>query len=222
MGTSKAQLDAMNLYAALMDEARMRIQTTEFAISGLLNFHPVIIREFSYLQMRILCEMIALGCLVAHGDIAGAKSKTLSKAWQADEIFAGLERLHPDFYPQPVKQVVLPTYHRLDPIADGFMTKAELLDFYRKSGDVLHRGNLRKLLKGPISAPQNYPDVREWLTKTKLLLDLHRIGLLGGNDHFICFLSAQVAGGKAQVAHAEAALPPEGLFGPDDQTNPTT
>jgi hypothetical protein len=217
---TQAQQNAMNLYAGMMEEVKMRINSIEYATSGLLNFHPVIIREFSYLQLRMICELVALGCLVAHGDIPATKSKTLSKAWQADEILNALERLHPDFYPHPVKQIRHPTHHELQAIESGFLTRKELLILNGKCGDVIHRGNLRKLLAGPISAQKGHPDVRDWLNKIKALLDSHRIALIGGQSHFVCVLSAQLAGGAVQVAFAEAALPPSELLrsvGRDDR-----
>ena len=79
-----------DLYAGMMEEIKLRISSIEYATSGLLHFHPVIIREFAYLQLRMICELIALGCLVAHGDVPATKSKMLSKVWQADEILKRL------------------------------------------------------------------------------------------------------------------------------------
>jgi hypothetical protein len=113
---TKDQQNAMNLYGGMMEEAKMRIDSIEYAVSGLLKFHPVIIREFAYLQLRMLCELIALGCLVAHGDIPATKSKTLSKAWNAEDIINTLENLHPDFYPHPVEQIRYPKYQEFRPI----------------------------------------------------------------------------------------------------------
>src|SRR3981081_1016837 len=113
---TKDQQSAMNIYSGLMDEMKIRLDAVEFAISGLLQFHPIIHREFSYLQLRMICELIALGCLVAHGDIPATKSKTLRRAWSADEIFKALEKLHPDFYPHPVEQITVPGWMELRPI----------------------------------------------------------------------------------------------------------
>jgi|SRR5882724_2304781 len=56
--------------------------------------------EFCYLQLRMLCELIAVGCLVVHGDVEGTKG--LCKVWAADKVMKRLEKLHPDFYPHPM------------------------------------------------------------------------------------------------------------------------
>ncbi len=53
-----------------------------------------------------------------------------------------------------------------------------------------------------------------WIRKIRLLLRTHRIGLIGGQSHFVCVMSASQAGGKAQVAFAEAALPPSEFLSP--------
>src|SRR5258705_11952667 len=103
---TKDQRHAMDRYSGMMEEMKLRIVAAEFAISGLMKFHPVIVREFSYLQLRMVCELIALGCLMAHGDIPA--TKTLRRAWSAEEIFNKLERLHPDFYPPPVEHISQP------------------------------------------------------------------------------------------------------------------
>lgn len=209
---TKTQQAAIDLYQGLMEEVKLRIRSVELAISGLLTFHPFIIREFAYLQLRMICELIALGCLTAHGDLPGASSKNLRKAWSADEIIKALELLHPDFYPHPVKQVVYPTHHVLEPVTSGFLTKDELLSLNGKCGDIVHRGSVKKLLTGPISVEATHPDAAEWLGKIKTLLGVHRIGLKGGSSHVICVLSAELAKGAAQVAFAEAALPPSDVL----------
>jgi hypothetical protein len=74
---------------------------------------------------------------------------------------------------------------------------------------------LRKLLAGPISAQRNHPDVSAWIRKIRLLLRVHLIGLIGGQSHFVCVMSAELMGGKAQVAFAEAELPPSEFLSPD-------
>ena len=92
------------LYAALMEEVKVRIECIEQALAGRTGFPPPIVREFCYLQLRLLSELIALSCLVAHGDIAGLQSHKSGRAWSADEILKRLTELRPHFYPIAVKQ----------------------------------------------------------------------------------------------------------------------
>jgi hypothetical protein len=85
--------------------------------------------EFCYFQLRIICELIALACLTAHGDIQGTKSNRLQEAYQADLIIKALTKLHAKFYPVPSIQ----SENKIDGswqrtyLTDGFLTKPELL-----------------------------------------------------------------------------------------------
>src|ERR1700730_10759516 len=98
MPTQK-QLQAAALYGGIMEEIKIRISAIDAGTGGLLPLSPVIIREHCFLQIRIICELIALGVLVAHGDIEATKTSKLQKAWHAKEIMDALLKLHQDFYP---------------------------------------------------------------------------------------------------------------------------
>lgn len=99
--------EASGIYAALMEEARTRLETLRRAVDGDLGLPPFAVHDFGYLQLRLLCEIIALGCLVAHGDIAAARP--LRKAYEADRIVRQLGKLHPGFYPVPAFRTVRPS-----------------------------------------------------------------------------------------------------------------
>ncbi len=63
---TQADLDAANVYAAIMEEAKLRaLSINMFSGAGYAIPLPLK-RECCFLQLRMLCELIALGCLVAH------------------------------------------------------------------------------------------------------------------------------------------------------------
>jgi hypothetical protein len=79
----------MNLYQALMSEAKERIDEIGFRLA-MIKTEPTartsaFEAEFAYLQMRYLCEIVALACLSAHQSYGLTAS--LKKEWNADEIF---------------------------------------------------------------------------------------------------------------------------------------
>jgi hypothetical protein len=89
---------AMNIYAGLMDEIKARISWIDAAIDQTSKWPDrVAVYEFSYLQLRMVCESIALGCLIAHGDVGIANK--LKTQYAADKIIAELGKLHPDVLP---------------------------------------------------------------------------------------------------------------------------
>src|SRR5712664_2962101 len=94
---TQQQLDAASLYADLLEEAKGRIFSIDAAIGGRAGIQGPLAREYAYLQLRMLCEVIALGCLVAHGDLSAAQATKLQKEYAADKIIKRLDGLHANF-----------------------------------------------------------------------------------------------------------------------------
>lgn len=201
---TQADNDAAGLYASIMEEAKLRVLSINtLTNSGLALPHPLL-RECCFLQLRILCELISLGCLVAHGDIAEAKSAKLRSMWNAGEIVKYLERLHPNFYPSPRKPVFSPGRVHLDDYDREFLTKNQLLTLYGKCGDALHRGDLRSLFDPKSQHTAGFQDIQEWGQKIINLLSVHLISRIGGHFHFVVALEAPQVGGKVLVSIAES------------------
>ena len=95
----------INLYCNLMEEIKRRIEVIVSVERQTIAVPVIVALELCYLQLRLICETIALGCLVAHGDVTGTQSGKMKKAYEADWILNNLERLHPKFYPIPTKQI---------------------------------------------------------------------------------------------------------------------
>jgi hypothetical protein len=151
------------------------------------GFPGPVVREICYLQLRMLCELIALACLVAHGDISTALSSRLRKAYEADKILAQLEAL---FYAQPVRQLARPEGGwNLEIIQTStFLSKAELLALYAKSGAFLHRGSFKNLMSSQAPIVINLPEIVRWAQKIHDLLAIHVVALLGGEHGIVCML----------------------------------
>lgn len=162
---NQTQLAASALYANLMTEIKIRITAINTGTLNQLPVPPPIVKEFCFLQVRMICELIALGCLVAHGDISATKSSKLQKAWEADKIIEALEALHPDFFPVPVVQGIgAPLssgakHHTIEPRVPHPLPKAEFLKLYHKCGETLHRGSIKKLLSQKTPIQVHYPDI---------------------------------------------------------------
>jgi hypothetical protein len=137
----------ITLYTALMEEVKIRIATTNTLVSGKTGLLGPLAQESCYLQFRFMCELIALGCLVAHGDIDATRANKFRKEYSADKILHHLEDLHPDYFPFPSTITAKPSgvseifLHK----EGNFLKKNELIDLYGKCGDHLHLGNLKKL-----------------------------------------------------------------------------
>jgi len=135
----------MKMYLALMQEVIIRLDAMA-VISKIHTIPRKLVIEICYLELRLLCEVIALGCLVAHGDIK--LSKKIENTYEADKIILALGKLKPHFYPQaclielqaPGRKSV--TVTEADP--SKHLSKEKLIALWRYTGDVLHRSPLRK------------------------------------------------------------------------------
>jgi hypothetical protein len=114
-----------------------------------------------------------------------------------------LARLHPDFYPWPIKwhpakpDGIIPFEH----VPEGFLTKEELLELNGRCGDALHRGSLTKLLKQELQIVTRFPEIADACRRIRNLLDHHRIVLIDKSLIF-CTLTDPESGG-VEIAFAD-------------------
>ncbi len=199
------------LYANLMEEVKLRFDCINLAVQGRIGYAPPILREICWLQVRMLCELITLSCLVAHGDIVALQTHKIGKAYSADEILDKLAKLRPHFYPIPIVQKLTnpeaPQGKRkydttvVDPSP---LPKVDLISLYGKTHRHLHRGSLKKLLSmdAPIDTNVNFPEIVGHVQKICNLLSHHMIAV--SENHLIfCMLQNASNNNRVQVITAE-------------------
>jgi hypothetical protein len=173
-----------------MEEVKVRISAIDAGTNGSLqSLPPAMVREFCFLQIRMTSELIALACLVAHGDLT--KASNLRKEWQADKIMDGLERLHPDFFPQSVLQSKDAQGHLVLSPRPGTLTKQDLLGLHGECNKFLHKGSLKSLLKGRFPVQIHFPDITAKAQKLNDLLELHSVFMSDHKEVYICILRSQ-------------------------------
>jgi hypothetical protein len=160
-------------YRSLMNEIKFRVESLNQALGGeLAVLKPVFIEEFCYLQLRMICELIAFGCLIVHGTLKPRQD--LFKTHKADWIAAELSKLHSDFFPKPIELTETAHGPTWTIKKGGYLTMAELKRLStRECGKHLHRGSAKDVIDKPLS-PQ-LPKVAEWRNKIGELLEHHYI-----------------------------------------------
>jgi hypothetical protein len=187
-----------------MEEAKQRLSAIDTLINGGTGLPEGAAYECCFLQLRMICEVISLGCLTAHGDIA-ATSK-LRKRYEADKIIKELAKLHPHFYPKALSQwksgEEMPETTIL---MDGFLTKRELIRLYAKCGGILHRGS-KETMFGPLNV--DFATVLGLQRKIATLLKYHAIFLLDNKSIVFFTLGNPQKNEKVQwiLTESEAAL----------------
>jgi len=187
-----------------MEEVKKRHEVISLAASGQLSsfIPPVVAWELCHLQLRMICELFALGSLLAHGDIKDTQTKRLRTAYQADWIVGQIERIHPNFYPRPSKVVRDKSgADTVEPITSGYLTKSDLLALYHECGGVLHRGNFQKLFGQPHKQQLDFKRVAAWTDKIVTLLNHHQIAFIDPTREL--WVTMQTEDGRAQAAIME-------------------
>ena len=160
-----------------MEELKRRRNVVADVLASKFSLPKGIAVELCYLQLRMICELIALGCLAAHGDIPATHSGKMRKAYAPGSILTELERLHPEFYPVPGQRIRSSSDGRsieIRSIQNGYLTKSDLLTLWAECGDRLHRGSIKNVDRPFVV---DFDQIREWDKKILTLLAHHQIQL---------------------------------------------
>ncbi len=192
------------VYANLMGEIKERLNVIHLTMNGATGLSPPLVKEFCYLQLRMCCELIALACMVAHGDIPETQSKKLKSSWAADFIIKRLSELQSAFFPRPVRrQEVAPEHHHMADFDGDYLTKEDLMSLVAKAGTNLHRGSVKALFTKQVPVQNSFPDITKWTNKLVLLLQEHAIVFASGKVYY-CILKAADYGDNVMLWTAHA------------------
>ena len=198
----------VDLYSALMDEFKGRLSCINHASQGRTGFPPLVNREFIYLQVRMICEVVALSCLVAHGDISVLQPHKLGRSYSADDILERMSRLRAHFFPIPITREWLnpgaplhKRHYQITAVDPSPLAKADLLALYGDTHRYLHRGSLKTLLAASAS-PAKPVDVSDLLQRAQKISDLlsHHLIAISEEQIMLCILANAETGGNVNVA----------------------
>lgn len=177
----------VNLYAQVMTEINIRGDSSEYFQKWLQstkfeNIPGGIGIEFLYLQLRMICESIAMACLIAHNDIQETHSNKFYNNWNAEDILNQLNKIHKDFYPNPAKQIIDKDGKviAVSAVKNGYLNKDRFLTLFKECNDYLHIGSLKKNLRAIEETRLLVDPIIEWHNEIKALLSCHWIPLADG------------------------------------------
>src|SRR5436309_1108319 len=95
----KDQTHILANYSGLMEEIKTRLSVVRRIVfdgsRGGFAFESYILGELCHLQLRMICETIALGCLLVHGDIAATRAGLCRKRMRRIGSLTGLRNSTP-------------------------------------------------------------------------------------------------------------------------------
>lgn len=173
----------IKLYTGIMEEAKQRFRLIKHITTHSMGIPPDFQNEFLCLQVRLLCETIALGCLAAHGE----KAHALHKIWSANDIMKRLEELNPYFYPISLESSCMSERGIEIRVREkGIITKEELLKLYGLTGNYLHRGALKNYHKK--QQDLNNETVNSYVSRIYKHILYHVLALYDGEWLVVCHL----------------------------------
>lgn len=177
---------AVQSYLTLMREVVIRIELIASACEGKLNLTPPYAREYSFLQFRRICELLALGCLQIHGELSTTQTKSAINEWNAEKIMTMLHREHPYAFPQSVVRKKSGNRNEINCNSNpNALTKEEFKKLYSECGQVLHRGTIRTLASSGTITAADYEGVMIWQKKLVDLLNEHILIKPGQQSYYL-------------------------------------
>ena len=165
-------------YASFMEEIKTRLDAVHPIVRTLgkdggtpTDFLQA---EFCLLQVRFVCELIALASLVAHHPLGVPKD--LLKLWNAERIFRDLEEVNEHCFPKHA------TINRSDngvhvKVTRDIMDRADLQKIYSQCGEMLHRGMIKHVISGK-DRIYDLQKIDVWMSQIGRLLSTHAIMML--------------------------------------------
>jgi hypothetical protein len=176
-------------YCDLMEEIKRRISVIDFFLSGKGHalYQPPTLESVT-LQLRKVLELIAFGSLVANKEAYEAVYSKVSKAWNAGDLLAELERVNPHFYPVPVTQEQDKESgawkHKAR--APDYLAKTDFKEVYGRCGVMAHAAN-------PFSKGIDYTYYQAklplWRGQIINLLNIHEMVLVGNPATYVVMMT---------------------------------
>jgi hypothetical protein len=186
-----------------MSEIKERVADIYARLDWISEHHPSGLRgifeaEMCYLQLRLICELVALATLCAHFNVPPTQTNKFLKDWNADSLLDKLSDITATGFPQAA--FMRDAQREGEPHTfgsrEGGLTRKELQAIYNACGRHLHRGVLRHILTGT-NKIYSLTEIKRWTDQIDDLLEKHLIALpehdtimlinLNGDHGAVCY-----------------------------------
>ena len=172
-------MDEPKIYLDLMTQALDRLAASEKYLAAYKSHGQLCELESAALQLRKAMEAVAFAAIAPNKHMYAAFRKNADKPahigddWQADSIFLSLNKVNPDFYPDPLSQEtrVGPNAWHFGKPLNGYMKRKNFETLYKRLGKFLHADNPWGENKGWTNFAKDLPDA---IVKIRALLKKHR------------------------------------------------
>jgi hypothetical protein len=206
----KHTIATLGLYGGLMEEIKIRVKSINTVLTGQMAppFPALIAQEHCFVQLRMVCEIIAIGCIIVHNQTS--RVNAFEKLWNAKDIMDRLEALNPYFFPRAVNIMRWEQSFDVHPVIPPPLTKEQFLKLYGRCGDGLHRGHLRKVATNIPVKKLRIDEIKQMADSIVNLLRAHIVSSADYKDHYICVMENTPSGPCAILTMvSDPTLPPK-------------
>lgn len=190
-----AYSDILNRYAGCMEQIKLRMNSILSIINKKVSTgYKYTDTEFVCLQFRKILELIALANLVSNKEQYAIMNKNFANHYHAKHILRDIEKINPNFYPIPTKQIVDEKTKKVKEtinIEEGYLTKDEFVEIYDECSQLMHAEN-------PFAEPKNLELLRSkfhsWYNKILILLNHHQLQLIDINLQIWVIMNSKDSG----------------------------
>jgi len=157
--------------------------------------------EIGAIQLRKSLELIAMASITANEAEYRAVNDAFKKHWHASRIVKEIEKINPDFYPQPIKQPHENGQATIDlaPKLD-YLTKERFKQLYEWCGGRLHALNPYRADRDEgIKYKNDLQHIEDSRQQIVRLLNQHRTVLSDDKTEIWCHMESSENGGKPQA-----------------------
>ena len=184
------------LYCDLMETIKLRTgvvsQTLQLHLNKQCYLPGFAAAEFCILQLRMECELLALGCVAVHTDVP--QTRRIQKHWNADRIMSEFDSLKPEYFPQAETEVVDRERKTIKAeIKKGVIKLSEFLRMYHHLAEQLHAGDFLTA-KARNKKPYDFNELVKFQNDLINLLNCHTYSLYGGEKHVRVIMNNRLDG----------------------------
>jgi hypothetical protein len=197
-------------YLNVLREIKQRMRVIDAFMAGTTHavFEATNI-ETVCLQFRKILELVAFSSLIANVKEYSQQYDKFAEHWNARSMLRDLERVNPDFYPQPIVQepttesgAVMRWLER----PDDYLTKHRFIGVYEKCGGLMHAEN-------PYAPARDYEyykqQLKPWRNQTINLLNAHTVTLSGESNLYLFQMGAPDANPTYHLFGLVTPTPPD-------------
>jgi hypothetical protein len=163
-----------------MFESSDRISVIMQCVNNELQLPARIAREVAYLQLCMICESIAIECVIVHGGLSEVQVRKLMDKYAADYIINNMKHAYDKFFPAPYDVTeIAPGQKHLEDSKLPHLTQDDLKKLYNQCGSILHRGKPNTIVDGEIIDHGWIKDVVHYAQMITNLLTCHAIVMQG-------------------------------------------